>query len=311
MTYFGGKSKIAPIIWDLLGNPAHYLEPFAGSCAVLLGRPGWDKLPINFAETINDKDCTIANVWRALKYDPDGTADYADDIVCHVDLIAKKKYINNNYYSLAEKMKLDPEYFDIKIAGYYIWAASCWIGAGLVRPTQIPHLGQNGKGINAQIPHLTSNGMGINAQRENLNSWFENLSKRLRKVRIVNGDYKQILGGDWQGHSWNTVGIYFDPPYSDKANRGKKIYTEDSLDIAHEVREYCIKYAKKGFRIVLSGYFDEHQELLENGFKILQWSTQGGYGNTSQDKDVLSAGQKNRKLECLFHVNCINESLFK
>ena len=37
--YFGGKRNAAPIIWEALGDVGGYVEPFAGSAAVLLGRP--------------------------------------------------------------------------------------------------------------------------------------------------------------------------------------------------------------------------------------------------------------------------------
>lgn len=37
--YFGGKSHVAPIVWQAFGDPRHYIEPFCGSCAVLLARP--------------------------------------------------------------------------------------------------------------------------------------------------------------------------------------------------------------------------------------------------------------------------------
>ena len=37
--YFGGKRRAAPIIWAALGDPGGYVEPFAGSAAVLLARP--------------------------------------------------------------------------------------------------------------------------------------------------------------------------------------------------------------------------------------------------------------------------------
>jgi len=322
--YFGGKSMIAPKIWELLGNPEHYLEPFAGSLAVLLARP--HKLTTRHSETVNDKDCIIANVWRALKDAPEETARIADDIVCHVDLMAKKYYINSHQPELLLKMSNDPEYFDTKIAGYYIWASSCWIGSGLTCPTQIPHLDSKGMGIQAthipflghkgigiqatKIPHLTGD-KGINTQTE-IYSWFLALSERLKKVRIVNGDWTQILGGDWQGNEWNSIGIYLDPPYSDKANRTKNLYGEDSLDVAHAVREYCIKTSKKhpDWKIVLSGYFEEHQELLDCGFDFMTWKTNGGYGNTSRKKE-LSQGQKNRKRETLFYTkNCCISSLF-
>lgn len=28
--WFGGKAYAAPAIWNALGDPAHYVEPFAG-----------------------------------------------------------------------------------------------------------------------------------------------------------------------------------------------------------------------------------------------------------------------------------------
>ena len=36
--YFGGKATVADVIWEALGQPKHYIEPFAGSCAILLNR---------------------------------------------------------------------------------------------------------------------------------------------------------------------------------------------------------------------------------------------------------------------------------
>jgi hypothetical protein len=49
--YFGGKSKAVKSVWDGLGDTPNYCEPFAGSAAMLLGRP----TPANL-ETINDID---------------------------------------------------------------------------------------------------------------------------------------------------------------------------------------------------------------------------------------------------------------
>jgi site-specific DNA-adenine methylase len=35
--WFGGKSRAAKLIWSRLGDVPNYVEPFAGSLAVLLG----------------------------------------------------------------------------------------------------------------------------------------------------------------------------------------------------------------------------------------------------------------------------------
>jgi len=49
--WFGGKSRAAPLIWSRLGEVVNYVEPFAGSLAVLLGRPHEPRV-----ETVNDVD---------------------------------------------------------------------------------------------------------------------------------------------------------------------------------------------------------------------------------------------------------------
>jgi hypothetical protein len=38
--YFGGKSRVAAEVLRRFGDVKTYVEPFCGSCAVLLARPG-------------------------------------------------------------------------------------------------------------------------------------------------------------------------------------------------------------------------------------------------------------------------------
>ncbi len=74
--WFGGKSKVAHIVWDRFGDVANYVEPFFGSGAVLLNRPSSPG-----TETINDLDCMVANFWRALQHAPNEVAFHADNPV--------------------------------------------------------------------------------------------------------------------------------------------------------------------------------------------------------------------------------------
>ncbi len=37
--WFGGKSRVAHLVWERFGDVGNYVEPFAGSLATLLGRP--------------------------------------------------------------------------------------------------------------------------------------------------------------------------------------------------------------------------------------------------------------------------------
>lgn len=63
--YYGGKTTLAPTIASLLPAHDHYVEPFAGSLAVLLA-----KKPSR-AETVNDLDGDLVTFWRVLRDQPD------------------------------------------------------------------------------------------------------------------------------------------------------------------------------------------------------------------------------------------------
>lgn len=54
--YFGGKSRVASLIWERFGSVPNYVEPFFGSGAVLLARPY-----LHGVETVNDADALLAN----------------------------------------------------------------------------------------------------------------------------------------------------------------------------------------------------------------------------------------------------------
>lgn len=59
--WFGGKRRVADIVWQALGDVDNYVEPFAGSLAVLLERPLDHGGIATGAETVNDKDAYVAN----------------------------------------------------------------------------------------------------------------------------------------------------------------------------------------------------------------------------------------------------------
>lgn len=285
--YFGGKSRIAAHVWHALGQPKHYIEPFFGSGAVLLSRPNPD--PSAHIESVNDKDGFIANVWCAIQYKPDETAKWCDWPVNHADLMARRRVLIANEGRLIENLVNDDMWCDPKLAGYWIWAASCWIGSGLTRLNTIPHLTDGGKGVHAL------------GKRPHIYEWFARLSERLRTVRVVCGDWTRVCGGDWQDNK-GICGMFFDPPYG-VADRCTSIYHHDSTDIAADVMAWVRERGyRPTYRIVLAGY-EEYVPLLADGWTCQSWKTQGGYGNLGNGR-----GKSNALREKLyFSPHCIKE----
>lgn len=65
MPYFGGKMTLAERIVSLLPPHEHYVEPYAGSLAVLLAKPP------SVLETANDIEHRLMTWWRVLRDQPD------------------------------------------------------------------------------------------------------------------------------------------------------------------------------------------------------------------------------------------------
>jgi DNA adenine methylase len=156
--WFGGKSRCATQVWNRFGDVPNYVEPFFGSGAVLLGRPHEAKI-----ETVNDLDCLLANFWRALQADPDEVAWWADSSVNEADQHARHLWLCSQE-EFRERMKTDPDFFDAKIAGWWVWGQCIYIGGGWCK-SKLPHLGNAGTGVHRKLPHLGDAGRGVQIGR--------------------------------------------------------------------------------------------------------------------------------------------------
>lgn len=163
--WFGGKSRVAPIVWDRFGDCRNYVEPFAGSLAVLLGRPSEPKV-----ETVNDLDCYLANFWRALQHDPDQVAHYADSPVNEADLHARHRWLVATGAERVDRLRTDPEYFDAKVAGWWVWGQCLWIGSGWCKPVGVAHANGTRRELDwAQRPDLSAaNGRGMQTSQQRM-----------------------------------------------------------------------------------------------------------------------------------------------
>jgi len=306
--YFGGKSKIMPAVWLRFGRVANLVDPFAGSYAPILSNPNWP----DCLETANDINGHLTNFWRAVQAAPDEVAYHADYPVSEIDLHARGDWLfyRQDYAEFLELMRSDPEYYDAKSAGWWVWGACAWIAGGWGRDekrasvkAQLPHLGNAGQGVNRQLPHLGgafgSGQKGIlkdeHASPGALYDYMRALSERMRRVRICCGDWSRVLGPSVTfGHGLTAV--FLDPPYAAEAGRDNTLYNEhDSGTVAHDVREWAIANGDNPLlRIALCGY-DEHDEYMPKTWERLTWKAKGGYGNQSD-----GAGQENAKREVIY-----------
>ena len=149
---------MAELVWSRLGQPKIYVEPFAGSVAVLLARPG----PlVGLREIVADTDGGLCNTLRALAYgDVEKLAWWADQPSVHQDLTAWHGWLRRWVAENAGRLSEDPFFFDEMAAGRWLWGISLWVGSGWC---------QTGGAVGDTRPHIADrSGPGVSAQRTGL-----------------------------------------------------------------------------------------------------------------------------------------------
>jgi len=269
--WFGGKSRCAPQVWERFGNAPNYVEPFFGSGAVLLGRPNTPKI-----ETVNDLDCMVANFWRALQADSAAVAYYADSPVNEADQHARHLWLCSQA-EFRERMKTEPDYYDAKIAGWWVWGQCVYIGGGWCEKK----LGDAGTGVKRQLPHLGDAGTGVKRQLTHLEDYLGKLAERLRRVRVACGDWSRIVTPSVTEKHGITA-VFLDPPYTE----GNFDYSAGGCGgaVADEVREWAIANGDNPMlRIALCGYEGEHE--MPPTWETVEWKARKGYQAEDAAKD--------------------------
>lgn len=311
--YFGGKRRVAQLVWARFGTVANYVEPFCGSLAVLLGAPLRPR-----SETVNDANGFIVNFWRAVQSSPDEVAKWADWPVTEIDLGARHGWLINRAERLPWSLQ-DPDYFDAKVAGWWVWGACCWIGSGWCtgqgpwvsngveffdRRTigagqligikrALPHVGNAGMGIHRRV-----NGAGCHERRQKIVSWLQLLSDRVRHVRVLCGDWSRAVKPVVTvGHG--VTAVFLDPPYgADKIAKG--LYARAGK-VTADVRAWCLEHGSDpSLRIALCGYEGEY-DLPGWTVAVGRATTGGGYGNAAQNAN-------HRRERIWFSPHCVMDS---
>ena len=270
--YFGGKSLACATVWAALGDPENYVEPFAGSAAMLLGRPNVGKV-----ETINDADGLVANFWRAVAHDAAEVANHTDWPCNEADLFARHSWLVRHAPGLLERLHADPDYYDAKAAGWWCWGSCNWIGSGWCSGTG-PWVHDGEKLVDARkLPHLGDAGQG---RTDYIHEWFDLLQARTRNVRVAVGDWQRVLTESVTTRHGLT-GVFLDPPYT----KGTMDYAAGGVggDLADKVRAWCAANGQDPkLRIVFCGHAGEHDGLLADGWHLRVWTARKGYAVTDE-----------------------------
>jgi DNA adenine methylase len=288
--YFGGKSSVAPLVWPRFGASeiANYVEPFCGSAAMLLARPGFREGANH--EVINDADGFVANFWRAMSLCPEEVIGWADRPVMEVDLSAASGLLYPLRDDLAARLREDMNFCDPKVAGLWVWGVSAMIAG----PARWPR-----EHVYYQVP--TTGGRGIHGTQNTRRGFLEALVKRLSRVKVICGDWRRVCTDSFTTQLGRTA-IFFDPPYL----TSESVYSASA--VYQQVVEFCLERGgDPQLRIALCGYEGEGaDELVGAGWSEIAWQSNGGYGNCRKS----GKNENNKRERIWFSPHCLNEGMF-
>lgn len=260
--YYGGKGRLGPG-WIVPNLPKHrvYVEPFAGSAAVLLAKP-----PVCH-EVLNDLDGHVINFYRVLRERP-------DDLLHAVSLSPYSR----EEYALADVD--EPGLDDLERARRWWVRSTQGFGQSATR--------QTGWSISTA---QTSPRMYQLTRRLDR---FAPVAERLRHVFIENSDAVAIIerfGAD------PTACLYVDPPYLRSTRSAPTCYRHEfQEDHQHQALAEVLHAAKAA--VVLSGYPSDlyDQDLYASWHRIETVVTmRAGNGRKgAQLEDVVEVLWSNR-----------------
>lgn len=247
MPYYGGKARLADRIAQLL--PAHriYVEPFAGSAAVLFA-----KAPATH-EVINDVDGNVATFFRALRDQPDELTR-----ACQLTPYSREEYI-------ACDLPADPEaraeLGDVELARRFFVRTTQGYNANGVTGTR------SGSWSCGTIRRGSSQAKSAADRADRLYG----LAQRLRTVTIDCRSYKHVI----PLYDAPDAVIYVDPPYlgvtrASLADRRRArdyahdLTTPEEHEALAEVLHECTG------TVLLSGYHSPLYAELYRGWERLE-----------------------------------------
>lgn len=284
--YFGAKTSAAGTIWRLLGNPPLYIEPFCGTCAILLARPGW-RPGLRRNEIANDANGLLVNTLRAIRYRPSIVLRHAGTQNSEIDMHARQvKLAQVDTGALRAWLEASPTACDPVLAGWWLACACDAIsnpippGPWTVQAGRLTNTGGD-SGIARSIPSVGRRcGVRAGDGRQRVYA----IAERLSSVTILAGDWRRALAPSITSRQTMSLsdggglGVLLDPPYT----VGAHLYAHGDDTISAQVEQWCLAEAPADWRIIVCGYADDHPALEQAGWAVHQGSAAGaGYSHTA------------------------------
>jgi DNA adenine methylase len=239
--YYGGKTTLAERIVDLLPEHSHYVEPFAGSLAVLLAKPRSEM------ETVNDLDGDLMTFWQVLREQPDELAR-----VCALTPHAR----------IEHQRAYDREGCDDLERARRVWVLLSQGRGSTLRKTGWRFY-RDPAGSTYSFP-------------EYLNAYVDRMppaAERIAGVSLVSRDALEVVR-DYGKHP--NVLLYCDPPYLASSRNSTNYRHEMAGEQEHRDLADALRDANAS--VVLSGYASELYENLYAGWHRAEMSAWTGNG---------------------------------
>lgn len=246
--YYGGKQTLADRIVSLFPDHAHYVEPYAGSLAVLLA-----KRP-SLIETVNDLDGELVTFWRVLR-------DRPDDLFA---ACALSPHARSEYEAIRDAQV--PPGDDLEVARR-IWVQLTQGRAGTRRPAE-----------RTGWRHVIGPNAGVSILGY-LDGYLKRFPPAVSRLRQVSLECRPALDVVAAYGAEPTALLYVDPPYV-ADSRTSKGYRHEMTDADHRALAEALRSARAG--VVLSGYpcdlYDRELYLDWERVELAAQTTQGGKG---------------------------------
>lgn len=240
--YYGGKSRIADQIVALLPDHEYYVEPFAGSLAVLLAKP-----PARM-EVVNDLDSRLMTFWRVLRERP-------DELIRSCALTPHSRAEQQLSQSLDGCDELE--------VARRVWVRISQSRTGTLRNTGWRHF-VNAGGESSSMPGYLTGYVDRMAA----------VAERLHAVSLENRPALELIES-YGAHP--TTLLFCDPPYLAEVRNGRNYSHE--MASADQHRELADALAGCAASVVLCGYDSPLYDALYDGWyrhEISSMTTQGG-----------------------------------